>query len=178
MTTSDGGTDAARGEELKAIQEAFPSTSERLEFLYGSLSIVDGKAASLLSFNGIGLAALAVWLGYIQPNWFHLSLDFVFVLLLISCIICLNTVRVYWSPAEHFQQSALQMELLKRRDSRTRQYRMSWWLSGVGVALLTVFSLVHTIETYLLASGRCGEVCHSIFADTNWGSQAKQEPAR
>jgi len=153
-------------EEMKVLKEVYPEQNRRFEFLYGNLSILDSKASSLLTFNAIGLTALAVWLEYIPQNWFHFVLDFTFVLFLLSCALCLITVWVYWSPPEHFQKPDLQMQtLLAKRNQRTSLYRLAWLLSSVAVVVLTFASVFHGFGTLLKASGNCGELCEKIFSE-------------
>lgn len=122
----------------------------RLSFLYDNLNILDSKASSLLTFNGVLLAALAIWLNALPRNLFHLVLDLIFVVLLVSCTLCLRIVWMYWvgsgdldAPEDHAQS------LVLRRDERTIFYRLAWWLSIVSVALTTVAAGYHTLETYL-----------------------------
>jgi amino acid transporter len=168
----------ASEEEMAALAAAFPEPTRRLEFLYANLSVLDSKASSLMAFNAIGLTALAVWLESIPSNWLHLALDIVFLLFLFSSATCLVTVWVYWSPPHHFGKPVLQTKaLLEKRNRRTRLYRVSWVLSSLAVAVLTVVSLIHAIGTALYASGGCGERCQAVFSEGKWGNRNVQPPS-
>jgi hypothetical protein len=124
----------ARRPDVQALLDFFPVAADRFAFLYESLSVLDSKASSLMAFNAIGLAALAVWLEYVPQNFLHLALDAIFVLLVLSSAICFWVVRVHWSPPEHFRQPELHTEtLVSVRDQRTSQYRWAWWLSLISV---------------------------------------------
>lgn len=153
--------------ELKAIEVAYPTAKERLEFLYANLSIIDSKSSALLGFNAIGLTAIAVWLAYIPANAFHVALDVIFLLFLISCVLCLKTVNLYWSPPEIYTKHETQaLELLECRRVRTKQYRAAWRTSLFAVVLLIVASLYHEVGTLLKATGSCeyNSACWNIFS--------------
>ncbi len=158
--------------EYGTLCEIYSSPVERFAFLYESLNILDAKASSLLAFNAIGLAAIAIWLQYVPLNWMHLGLDIVFLLFLFSCVLCLLIIWVFWSPASHFDDPERQAKtLLKLRDRRTRQYRRAWFFSSVAVVVLFVLSTFHTVGTFLYASGRCNEGCQIIYSEGNWGNR-------
>jgi hypothetical protein len=172
MPTSED-DEIAEMEELKKIFPAAPS--ERLEFLYGNLTILDGKTASLLTFNALGLAVLAVWLTRIPPNKLHAVLDLVFIVFLISCALCLATVNVFWSPTSHFRAEQFQLtELIRKRNQRTRFYRGAWRTLWLAVLVLIGVSLFHGAGTALRALGRCQSSCQELFSESQWGTA---EPA-
>lgn len=163
-------------EEMSVLQATFPEAPKRFEFLYSMLSIVDSKASSLMAFNAIGLAALAIWLEGLPLNWLHLTLDLVFLLFLFSSATCFIVVRVYWSPSAHFRDPELQMKtLLEKRDRRTQLYRTSWWLSVVAVGIFTVVSIVHAVGTSLRATGTCDVRCGKFYSEKVWGRRDSQQ---
>ena len=117
-------------------------------FLYGALSILDAKASSLLTFNAVGLTALAIWLANIPLNFFHLALDFAFLGFLASCALCLKIVWLHWvSTADLNTDDAYPVKLLEVRDSRTVLYRWAWALAVFAVAVTGLAAVHHTFET-------------------------------
>ena len=122
--------------------------ADNFDFLYDALSILDAKASSLLTFNAVGLTALAIWLANIPLNFFHLSLDFAFLGFLVSCVLCLIIVWLHWvSTADLDTDDACLVKLLEVRDSRTVLYRWAWLLAFVAVAITVLATTYHTWET-------------------------------
>ena len=147
------------------------------EHLYGCLSIIDQKSSSLLTFNAIGLASLAVWLGYVPLNWLHFSLDIIFLLFLVSCCLCLLVVTLHWSSVAELRDLRQQTEtLLAKRDSRTAQYRRALCISSLCVVLLVVVSSVHAVGTLLMASDNCPPSCQEFYGRESWGIDYRPEP--
>jgi len=154
--------------EVADLCRVYTSPGERVDVLYRDLSVVDGKAASLLTFNAIGLTALAVWLATIEPNLLHLVLDGVFLLFLISCGLLLIPVRVYWSPSSHFDDAEKQVdELVSRRQRRTGFYTFAWWMSLAAIGVLVVVSTLHGYHTFYHSMGWCEAGCQ--HAEGTWG---------
>ncbi|MGI8426352.1 MAG: hypothetical protein ACR2M4_07110 [Actinomycetota bacterium] len=172
LTKLSGTKGEAIDDEIAALGEAFPQPTQRFEFLYSSLSILDSKASSLMAFNAIGLTALAVWLEYIPLNWLHLTLDLVFLLFLFSSATCFFVVRLYWSPPTHLKNTDLQTRtLLDTRNRRTLLYRFSWKLSIVAVGLFIIVSAVHMVGTFFRATGTCGVSCSEFYSEKVWGNR-------
>ena len=170
-------SDENKIEEISALHKTYSDPAQRLDFLYGSLSILDAKASSLLTFNAIGLTALAVWLEYIPPNWLHFTLDIIFIFFLFSCVFCLITVWVYWSqPSDLIDSERLTRMLLDKRNARTRLYRLSWVLAMIAVGALTIVSIFNSFGTYCYASGILAEKCQIIFSESNWGNREIEKP--
>lgn len=148
--------DAAIEEHIRALETSkiADSSSQRFSFLYENLCILDSKASSLLTFNAVGLAALAIWLESIPRNFFHLTLDLAFLLFLISCGFCLKIVWIYWaSTADLRDPNVLSSNLLRLRESRTMTYRWAWLLSTLAVAVTGLATIFHTFETAQKAFG-------------------------
>jgi len=167
-------------DEMEGLRAAFPEAAPRFEFLYGMLSVLDSKASSLMAFNAIGLTALAVWLEGLPLNWFHFSLDLVFLLFLASSATCFFVVRVYWSPAAQLHQPELQLHaLLVERDRRTHLYRWAWWMAIVAVAVFMGVSVVHTVGTLMHAAKSCRPpgLCAEVFSEKVWGRKDPAPPA-
>ena len=119
-------------------------------FLYEALNILDGKASSLLTFNAIGLAALAIWLEKIPLNLFHLALDVAFLLLVVSCGICLVIVSLHWVSTRDLDQAEERpADLLRIRESRTVLFRWAWLLAVLAVCITGLATFHHTVETLL-----------------------------
>jgi hypothetical protein len=131
--------------EKKGIAKGY---AETFTFLYAGLSILDAKASSLLTFNAVGLTALAIWLERIPLNVFHLTLDVAFLLFLISCGLCLKIVWLHWaSTADLDDQDERPVALLAVRDARTVLYRWAWLLAVCAVVVTGLATLHHTLET-------------------------------
>jgi hypothetical protein len=151
------------------------NTGKIFEHLYGTLSIIDSKAASLLTFNAIGLAAISIWLGYVPPNKLHYWLDVVFVALVLSCCLCLLAVSIFWSTERDIGEgdvSTGQVEatLLRKRWGRTVSYRFAWAISGLSVLALLFISAYHAHGTYRKVYGSCDADCMKQFGPENWGN--------
>ncbi len=162
-----------RAEHLKALDDVFADKdyNRKYTFLYNNLSILDSKASSLLTFNALGLAVLAVWLGGVPANVFHVALDFAFLLLLISCIFCLVCVRLYWSSTKNLIQRDVHLdELLERRDRRSKYYRRARMLSLTALIVVLVPTVLHSLVVFLYAFGICSEAdCQYLLPIENWG---------
>lgn len=133
---------------------------------YELLTILDGKASALLTFNGILLAVLSVWLGYIPLNYIHLILDIVFLLLLVSCLRLLTVVWLVWASLS--ARAAADLEAVRRR--RTRHYHHAWWMSGAAVLIVFAVSAVHTYGTLAKATGTCGPNCRWFYSEEIFGN--------
>lgn len=131
--------------ERRRIAEGYAG---HFAFLYEALNIIDGKASSLLTFNAIGLAALAIWLEKIPLNLFHLALDVAFLLLVLSCAICLAIVNLHWvSTADLRRREERPVQLLRIRETRTRLFRWGWFLAVAAVGITALATFHHTAET-------------------------------
>ena len=133
--------------ERRKVAEGYAG---QFAFLYESLNILDGKASSLLTFNAIGLAALAIWLESIPLNLFHLALDVAFLLLVISCGICLAIVNLHWVSTRDLEQAEERpSNLLRIRESRTVLFRWAWLLAVLAVCITGLATFHHTVGTLL-----------------------------
>lgn len=144
------GTDAERSEHLQALEARgiIKDYAGHFAFLYESLGILDSKASSLLTFNAVGLTALAIWLANVPLNLFHLTLDISFLGFLVSCILCLRIVWLHWaSTADLMSERRYLLELLAVRDSRTVLYRWAWLLAITAVVITALATVYHVFET-------------------------------
>ena len=165
---------AERQEQVKALRDIFGDEKYKdpYLFLYENLSILDSKASSLLTFNALGLAAISFWLRDISADLFHVVLDIAFLMFLVSCLLCLRVVRLWWSPTGSLRQRDAHLEdLIRRRDKRTYRYRVGWWLSCIAVVAIVLASTIHSIGIALYAFGICEGRCQQIFKDGSWGIQ-------
>lgn len=126
------------------------------DHLYSNLSIVDGKAQALLSFNSFLLAIVGIYFGTIQSIRDEIWLLIPFLVTVLasgtSCLLCLDVVWVHWLTAEDMQTivdaeeegdtSDGFIELLLLRDERTRTYRLAWLTSFASVGAVIVGVLV------------------------------------
>ena len=135
-------------EYLAALQTVLSSEKRVLfDYLYQCLSIIDGKSASLLQFNSIGIAASTVVLVVLaqqsvkpQP-WFSfaafLTVALTF-LMLFSSVMALRADWIYWARTPEIVGGRYIKELLDRRTRRTAWYRISWIIA---VICLPIFFL-------------------------------------
>lgn len=135
--------------------------------LYELLDILDSKASALLAFNGIFLAVLSIWLGYVPLNYLHLILDVVFVFLLVSCHQLLLVVWLVWTPIDRLD-GPVRLEEVRRR--RTGCYRRAWRISAFGIFIVFLVSVVHTAGTAMIATGNCGDLCRTVFSEKYLGN--------
>ncbi|WP_243074351.1 hypothetical protein [Microbacterium sp. SS28] len=139
--------------------------SDEVHRLYDLLNILDSKASALLTFNAIGLAAIAVWLGYVPLNFLHLSLDVVFLLILVSCGLLLVIIFLRWAD-----RGIDVDDLEKTRLRRTVYYHVAWAISLTCVVLVFVVAAVHSVGTALIAFDSCDQVCQRFYSDAVFGN--------
>lgn len=142
--------DTERTAHLAALErrKVVEGYAGKFTFLYDALSILDAKASSLLTFNAVGLTALAIWLANIPLNAFHLALDLAFLGFLASCALCLKIVSLHWvSTADLNADDSYPVKLLEIRDARTVLYRWAWLLAVLAVAVTGLAAIHHTFET-------------------------------
>lgn len=147
---------------------------ENVKNQYELLNILDGKASALLTFNAIFLTALSVWLAYIPLNFFHLSLDVVFLFLLISCAMLLQVIWLEWTI---LKEPAKKLESI--RWDRTWYYQKAWYVSQYSIIVVVVVSLVHSSGTLLTALRICTGPCEWFFNDSVFGNidySTRREP--
>jgi hypothetical protein len=134
---------------LAALRGAFASGDKALfDYFYECLSIIDGKAASLLQFNSVLVAAATVILvttvgarDKLLPSSYTLEIRVtmaVIVLLLVSSCVLLITVWVFWATTKDIEEASYLRQLLHRRDNRTLWYRAAWCLSAASLPAFLV----------------------------------------
>lgn len=129
--------------ELERTQVAVGYPAQ-FAFLYESLGILDSKASALLTFNGIALAALAIWMEGSATGVQHMLLDAAFLLSLASSCFCLMVNWIRWESTEELlQEQQHAVDLLALRDKRTRHYRVAWVFAFLSVLLIVVVTLWH-----------------------------------
>lgn len=164
----------------------FETDSRNVRSLYELLNIIDSKASALLSFNALLLAAISIWLGYVPPNFLHLSLDLVFLVLLASCILLLPIIWLHWTQLRGAKKRKAvkpkAVELDNLRKTRTTLYRTSWTLSMIAVGAIGIASAIHTVGTGLKASGHCESgACAWFFGPDIFGNldhKQRESPVR
>ena len=123
---------------------------DEFQFLYENLSILDSKAASLLQFNSILLAVVAIFFTQTDgaARWVYL-VDL--ALNIVSCWLCLRVVWVSWSSTEDLSDPGRHgVNLVAVRDLRTRLYRKAWWLAAVSLLGLLVGIAVPLVPAWTL----------------------------
>lgn len=132
---------------------------------YELLNILDGKSSGLLTFNAIFLASISVWLGYVPLNYLHLSLDIVFLALLISCAFLLGVIWLEWSDPRISTEKLNQLRL-----RRTTRYKTAWVISAASVGAVIIITIVHTFGTAKTASGSCEAACAQFYSQDVFGN--------
>ena len=141
-------TDAERRAHIDALKKLDdePDHARLFDFLYQNLSILDSKASTLLSFNSVVLAVVAIIMTGTQNTGLNCFYFLSMLCLLVSCILCLCIVWIHWSTTDdmaNIDQHA--STLLKVRFKRTREYRIAWWLSLLSVLMLAVATLLRIL---------------------------------
>jgi len=139
---------------LDAVREVLvPEHKAVFDYLYECLSIIDGKAASLLQFNSIIIAAMTVLMVLLTQQRAHLEswLSAIVILtaltlamMLLSSAILLLAVWIYWAPTKDIKGARYIDELLQRRTHRTLIYKVAWLMSFSSLPLFMVdLSLIY-----------------------------------
>ncbi|MBI4515379.1 MAG: hypothetical protein HY699_06135 [Deltaproteobacteria bacterium] len=123
-----------------------------LKELYAMLNILDGKAASLMTFDALILAVYAIVLQGDLGSQGSTSLQGVeggpalyvsligMVVNLAATVVCAFVVRMSWAFLR--DEVAVECKAVGRKvDQRTVCYQVAWWLSFVGVFVL-VFAML------------------------------------
>jgi len=140
--------DEERVEHCRALHElqGDPQLWREFAFWYDNLSILDAKSSSLLQFNSVILAAIAIIFALSQTGSVRYCLASVLGLSITSCLLCLAVAWIHWSATADLRDSEQQgLLLLQVRDRRTRLYRIAWWLAVLslsGLVLGILLSLV------------------------------------
>ena len=116
-------------------------------FLYDNLNIIDSKASSLLTYNSLIIAGIAIILSMKEEadfiTFLYISTIFIFI---ISSIFCLKVVYLHWSSTTDLRNPAKHLdELLEVREKRTINYRFSWYLSfwsTIYIGFLIIFNVI------------------------------------
>ncbi len=113
---------------------------ELFAHLYGCLSILDAKSASLLQFNSIIIAVFVIFLtGTIDVLQF-LVIAIGMLSVLVASIILLSVIWVHWSTTVDLSNlSEHANRLLLVRRTRTIRYRISWYLANISIIMLLSF---------------------------------------
>jgi len=130
---------------LSYIAEAPDHQKELFDHLYSCLSVLDSKAAALLTFDSIILAVFALLLDprASRVEWYVATIGM--VLLLVSAFLLLSVIWVHWSTTRHlgdYDEHA--KTLLRVRRARTIRYRLAWdfaVLSNLFLLVLVIFKI-------------------------------------
>ncbi len=132
-------------EYVVALSRLVKSETHAKEFdhLYGNLTILDGKSASLLQYNSILIAVSSFNLTFDvdKVKGTHAILFASFVVVMLSAFILLSVVWVHWSTVIELRNEKWHLRrLIKLRDTRTVRFRMAWYLSFLGMTLILLYS--------------------------------------
>lgn len=127
------------GDHIKALRalEGRPEDRALFDHLYGVLTILDAKSASLLQFNAILIAVYSIYFSAAKKLYFLMGLTAGIVTILISSFVLLNVVWVHWSTTIDLKDpKKLAITLLTVRRDRTIMYRAAWYGASLSVLLL------------------------------------------
>ena len=136
-------------EDMKAHIESLTKVvlseeqSDIFDHLYSCLSILDSKSSSMVSFNSIIIAVLAIFMTRTLtfPEWAFVNLGMAFIL--VSALLLLSVVWVHWSTTQDMQNPQEHgHHLLQVRNSRTVRYRLAWYLAVLSLASLSAFLMI------------------------------------
>jgi len=115
-------------------------TNEKMfEHLYESLTILDSKSSSLLSFNSVLVAVFAIFVSTQARPVLWISGGIGLALTLVSSYLLLSVVWVHWSTTDHLGKGKVsehELKLLDVRKQRTILYRWAWNLARAAVLAL------------------------------------------
>jgi len=141
LPTTKEGT-KKHGEKLrKMVGDAEGSYDKSFDHLYGTLSILDTKASSLLAYNSIIMAIFSIFATTLnsKPSFPIVS---GLILLLTSSGFLLFIIWVHWSTTDDLENKANHLyTLLNVRRSRTIRYRVAFILSALAMVFLFIFLL-------------------------------------
>jgi len=132
-----------RRRHLIAMRRLQPHEDEVYEHeqLYSCLSILDGKAIGLLTYDSIVLAATSLVLS-IFPRNITVGSVLVFIALVLSGVaasLSLYVIWIFWTETSDFESAQdLFIQLLDVRTRRTIAYRLAWVTSQMAMFLLIV----------------------------------------
>jgi hypothetical protein len=110
--------------------------------LYGCLTILDDKCASLLSFNSIVIAVFAIFMTANITTAGFVILNIGMAGVLLSSLLLMSVVWIHWSTTADLKDTREHaVRLLAVRRSRTIRYRVAWWFSTLAIVVLTAFVL-------------------------------------
>lgn len=134
-------TEAQFRDHEKALCEMMVSEKKDLfKHLYDCLSILDTKSSSLLASNGIISAVFAIFMSNPLPRFEWITLNVGMASILVSSLLLLWVVWVRWSRTDELRNlDDHALVLLRVWRSRTMNYRLAWFLSGLAIAALFTF---------------------------------------
>jgi hypothetical protein len=132
------GSDAERIRQMEELRTLYQKDSYREHsFLYESLTILDVKATSLLTFNSIVLAAATVFFISSSSDVFRVLFLIALLTMTGSCLLCLGVAWIHWTETPSMEdERRFWVELSRLKDKRTLSYRWAWLLSVIGLVEL------------------------------------------
>lgn len=105
--------------------------------LYGYLSAIDGKSASLLNFNALVTAGVFVMMSLAS----HYSPVIVISAIVILCetassLFLLAAIPLFWASDTDPRSDSLAADIIRRRDRRSRCYRVAWVIAIATLPLM------------------------------------------
>jgi hypothetical protein len=152
--------DDDRLSQIKALEKSGFSKREIFALIRDKLTVLNAKASTLLTFNAMALASLSIWASntpVADPSplaRFHLTLDFVYMLFLVSSFLSLFNVSIHWSVGNPLLDDQL-VAYLRARDRRTKLHRVALAIAVASVLGLFVASSMHVAAVASHVLGYC-----------------------
>ncbi len=138
---------------------------------YEMLNAIDGKSASILSFNALILAGISIWLTQIPQNYFHLVLDIIFLSILYSCYKILDTTILFWKGHSPGAEQPDEGTLEGKVTGRTISVNSAQWISKASIVVVMLLCAIHTFDTLLRATNSCPNWCEVYFGHEYLGTE-------
>lgn len=135
----------SRDQELVAAINAFKVVDSKdvLFTLYNMLNVLDSKTSSLLRFNGILIAVVAILLRDVGSRYIEIAYVVLMLVSLLSCLIGFFVVKMGWPFLGKSRDPNDELAALaKAVDARTEAYQWAWTFSGISVLALVVLLIV------------------------------------
>lgn len=155
-------SDEERQVQIATLEESGFSRKEILALVRDTLTVLNAKAATLLTFNAIALASLSIWASNTPVvagsplASFHVALDCVYLLLLVSGLLSLFNVSIRWYFDAPLSDSQL-VSYLQERDRRTKLHRAALAIASSGLPALVAASLLYLTSVASFVFGLCEE---------------------
>jgi len=122
-----------------------PTDKEKVDWLYGVLTVLDAKAGALLAFDGLLIAGAALTYDKFSDKWVSLGL---ILLSLAAALLSLYVARMSYAflgniVPGHADITGELNSLEEVTERRTRILFVAWWLSIIAVYCYIGIVVIH-----------------------------------